>query len=101
MQLVIPEILADARNLSMGFVIGGLVTGVFLWLFGWWSHRFWVVLTTTVLAGIYGLYEGPAFRAQPIAAALMLSLAAGLLALSLVRVLAFLAGGMAGLWAMQ
>jgi MFS family permease len=101
MQLVVPEILADARGLSMGIVIFGLAAGLFLWLFGWWSHRFWVVLTTTVLAGIYGLYEGTAFQAQPLAAALLLAVAAGVLALSLVRVLAFLAGGMAGLWAIQ
>lgn len=101
MQLVIPEILAQARGLSMGVLVFALATGVFLWMFGWWSHRFWVVLTTTVLAGIHGLLEGAAFQAQPLIAALLLAVSAGLLALALVRVLAFAAGGMAGLWAVQ
>ena len=65
------------------------------------SHRFWVVLATTILAGIFGLSESPAFQAQPLLAGLLLALAAGLLAMSMVRVLAFLAGGLAGLWAVQ
>ena len=100
-QLVIPEILADARNLSVGAVSLGLSLGVFLWMFGWWSHRFWVVLITTVLAGVVGLYESSAFQTQPLLAGILLALAAGLLALALVRVLAFFAGGLAGLWAVQ
>jgi hypothetical protein len=100
-QFIIPEILAEARSLSMGALGMCLALGVFLWLFGWWSHRFWVVLITTVLAGIFGLYESSAFQAHQLLAGLLLALAAGLLALHLVRVLAFLAGGLAGLWAAQ
>jgi len=60
-----------------------------------------VVLIITVLAGVYGLYEAPAFRSQPLITALLLALAAGMLALALVRVLAFLAGGMVGLLIVQ
>jgi len=101
MQLVVPEILADARNLSIGVVGVGLALGLFLWVFGWWSHRFWVVLITTVLAGVFGLAESHEFRTQPLLAGLLLALAAGLLALHLVRVLAFLAGGLAGLIGVQ
>lgn len=101
LQLVIPEILADARNLPLGTISLALAVGIFLWMFGWWSHRFWVVLVTTVLAGVFGLYESSAFHTQPLLAGLLLALAAGLLALALVRVLAFLAGGLAGLWALQ
>ena len=101
MQLVAPDILADACGLSIGLVMLGMVLGLALWLFGWHCHRFWIVLITTVLAGVYGLYEAPAFRAQPLVAAVLLALAAGLLALALVRLLAFLAGGMAGLLAIQ
>lgn len=101
MQLVAPEILAEAQKLSFGMVALLLAIGLFLWTFGWWSHRFWVVLTTTVLAGIYGLYNGPVFQAQPLLAGLLLALSAGLLALALVQVLAFAAGGLVGLWAVQ
>src|ERR1700676_2161328 len=99
MQLVAPDILSDACGLSVGLIILGMVLGVALWLFGWRYHRFWIVLITTVLAGIYGLYDAAVFRAQPLMAAVLLALVGGLLALALVRLLAFLAGGMAGLLA--
>ncbi len=101
MQLIATDILADACGLSPGLLCTGLVIGLFLWLFGWWSHRFWVVLTTTVLAGLFGLWQGPLLRTHPLVAALLLAVAAGLLALALVRVLAFTAGGVAGLLALQ
>lgn len=101
MQLVDPDILADACGLSPPLLFSGLILGLALWLFGWRCHRFWIVLITTVLAGIYGLYEAPAFKSQPFVAAGLLALAAGVLALALVRLLAFFAGGMAGLLAAQ
>ena len=101
MQFLDPEILRDICGLSPGLLVTGLVMGAVLWLFGWRTHRFWVVLLLTVLAGIYGLYEAPTFRDHPLIASLLLALAAGLLALSLVRLLAFAAGGLAGLLAIQ
>ena len=101
MQLVAPDILSDACGLSVGLIIAGMILGVALWLFGWRCHRFWIVLITTVLAGVYGLYDGNVFRAQPLLAAVLLALAGGLLALALVRLLAFLAGGMVGLLVAQ
>src|ERR1700693_1671940 len=101
MQLVAPDILSDACGLSVGLVVVGIFVGLALWLFGWWGHRFWIVLITTVLAGVYGLYDAPVFRAPPLIAAVLLALVGGLLALALVRLLAFFAGGMAGLLAVQ
>ncbi len=101
MELVDPQILQDACGLSVGLLVAGMALGLALWLFGWKCHRFWIVLITTVLAGVYGLSDVPAFRAQPLIGAVLLALAAGLLALALVRLLAFLAGGMAGLLAVQ
>jgi hypothetical protein len=101
MQLIAPDILADACGLSVPFLVIAVVAGLVLWLAGWWTHRFWVVLITTVLAGLYGLYEAPAFRTQPLLAGLLLAIAAGLLALALMRLLAFLAGGMTGLLIIQ
>src|SRR5262249_52625630 len=68
-----------------------------LWLLGWRNHRFWVVLAATVTAGIYGLAEAPALQAQPLAMAVLLAVAAGVLALSVVRLVAFASGGLFGL----
>lgn len=101
MQLVATDLLADACGLSVGPAVIALLAGLVLWLFGWQSHRFWVVLATTVLAGIFGLTEAPALQAQPLAAAVLLALAAGLLALSLVRVIGFFAAGLTVLLFMQ
>ena len=53
MQLIATDILADICGLSLVPLCTGLGIGLFLWLFGWWSHRFWVVLVTTVLAGLF------------------------------------------------
>lgn len=96
MQLVTPDILEPTSKLSLPPLVVGLLLGLVLWAFGWRTHRFWVVLVLTVLAGIYGLYEGAAFQAQPVLASLLLAAAAGILALHLVRVVAFGAGGCAG-----
>src|SRR5687767_10168086 len=101
MHLVAPDILADACGLSLGLAVTGLVVGLALWLFGWWAHRFWIVLATTLVAGVYGLYEAESLRAQPLIAAVALALAAGILALALVRLIAFLTGGFAGMLAIQ
>jgi hypothetical protein len=101
MYLVAPDILADACGLSLPLIVLACGSGLALWLFGWWSHRFWVVLITTILGGVFGLYEAAAFQAQPVVASVLLAVAAGMLALALVRLLAFLAGGLAGLLLIQ
>jgi MFS family permease len=101
MQLLAPDILADARGLSAALCVVGLVIGASLWLFGWWSHRFWMVLFTTVLAGIYGLHHAPTLGAQPVVVALLLAVAAGMLALALARLVAFVSAGVAFLAAVQ
>jgi hypothetical protein len=101
MELIAPEILEDARGLSLGLTLCGLVLGLALWLLGWRNHRFWVVLLITLGAGVYGLTEGPSLRAQPVVAGMLLALGAGLLALSLARLLAFAAAGVAALLAVQ
>lgn len=97
MRFVAPDVLAELCGLSPGVV--GLAAGVgaVLWLFGWWSHRFWVVLIATVAAGVWGLFEAPILKAQPLVASLLLALAAGLLALALIRLFAFVAVGLIGL----
>jgi hypothetical protein len=101
MYLVAPDILADACGLSLGLILLAVPVGLVLWLLGWWSHRFWVVLLTTVVAGVYGLHVAPAFQAPALLAGLLLALAAGVLALALVRLVAFAGGGLVGLLLMQ
>src|SRR5262245_8315224 len=101
MQLIATDILADMCGLSLVPLCSSLGIGVFLWLFGWWSHRFWVVLVTTVIAGLLGLNEAARLNAHPIFLSLLLALAAGVLALALVRLVAFAAGGIAGLLILQ
>jgi MFS family permease len=93
MFLMDPDILEAGRDLSPAVTIAALGIGLFLWLVGAWMHRFWIVLTLTVLAGVYGLLYGPEHGLQPIVAGLLLAVAAGTLGLALMRVLAFITGG--------
>lgn len=95
MQFVAPDILEAGKDFSVVASGIGLGVGALVWLLGGWSHRFWLVLLITLGAGVYGMSLGEAFNVQPLVAALMLAVAAGTLALSLVRVAAFVAGGMA------
>lgn len=99
--LVAPDLLADLCGLSPGLVGVAAAIGAALWLLGWWSHRFWVVLAATVSAGVIGLYEAPVLKAQPLIASLLLALAAGFLALALIRLFAFVVGGIAGMALVQ
>ena len=50
MQLIEPDILAEASGLSVGISACGLLLGLAVWLTGWRRHRFWVVLTITLVA---------------------------------------------------
>jgi hypothetical protein len=93
MQVLDPDIVVELHGISVGVSAGGFVLGAVLWLTGWLGHRFWIVLITTLVAGILGMISAPGSRLQPVLVGLLSSVAAGLLALSLVRVLAFAAGG--------
>jgi MFS family permease len=95
MHLIAPDILSEARSLSFGLLGAGVVVGLLLWLFGWWGHRFWIVLVATVGAGVFGLSSGSHYGIQPLVAGLLLALSAGVLALTLVRLVAYAAGGIA------
>src|SRR5262245_66205640 len=97
MDLLTPDILNEARELSPAIPTVGLLLGAVLWLCGALSHRFWVAWVITVSAGLYGLMYGSDFGMNPLAAGLLLAVAAGALALSLVRLLVFAAGGIAAL----
>ena len=95
MSIFDPEILQELCGLSVGLCVTGAAVGLLLWLTGWWLHRFWIVLATTALAGILGLASGSVHGVQPLIAAVLLAIAAGILALALIRLVAFAAGGAA------
>jgi hypothetical protein len=101
MEWVTPDIVAEFCGLSLGVILTGSGLGLVLWLLGWWSHRFWIVLATTVLAGVYGLQEAAALQTHPLIAGTLLAIAAGVLALHLVRLAAFIVGGVAALILVQ
>src|SRR5262249_3932007 len=71
--------------------------GLFLWLFGGRTHRFWLVLAITLAVGVAGLYYGPAYGVLPLVSGLLLAVSAGAMALSLARILIFAAAGFARL----
>jgi hypothetical protein len=98
MQLIAPDILAEARGLT-GAMCGTIcVLGVALWLFGWRWHRFWTVAGITLSAGLLGLNAGRAQGGtQIMAVGILLAVAAGMMALELAKVFAFVAGG-CGAW---
>ena len=100
MYLIATDILAELCGLSLGLIIAVIPIGMMLTLFGWWSHRFWIVLTTTVTAGVFGMLEASHYsaRAQPIVVGVLLAIAAGVLALALVRVITFAAGGVVSVY---
>lgn len=98
MQLIVPDILAEARGLTTAMSGTICVLGVALWLFGWRWHRFWVVAGITLAAGLIGLNAGRGGNGgQVLAVGILLAVAAGMLALELAKVIAFLAGGI-GAW---
>jgi hypothetical protein len=96
MSLLAPDLLKEALGLSPFLCGAGLVLGLFLWLFGRRAFRFWMVLSTTLLAGVGGLWLGAWLNMQPLVAGLLLAIAAGALALALFRLLIFFAVGMLG-----
>ncbi len=95
MQVVAVDILEQARGISTGLSGAVLAVGFLVWLLGWRGHRFWIVLASTVAAGTLGLFSGQVHGAQPVLAGLLLAVAAGALALALVRLVAFAAAGAA------
>jgi hypothetical protein len=93
MELIAPDIMQDVRLLSPSLCLAGFLLGLVLWLTGWWGHRFWVVLAATVTAGVGSMITAPANRVHPLLMGVLLAAAAGMLALALVRLVAFGAGG--------
>jgi hypothetical protein len=94
MQLISPDVLAEARGLSPGACGFFLFVGSLLWAFGWRWHRFWIVFSITIAAGLIGLSAGRAAGGgQVLAVGILLAVAAGMLAMELSRIVAFFTGG--------
>ncbi|MFO0939102.1 MAG: hypothetical protein U0798_21590 [Gemmataceae bacterium] len=101
MQLIHPDILAEAHGLSVGAAGFALLVGILLWGLGWRWHRFWIVFGVTLTAGLIGLNAGQTVGGQVLVVGILLACAAGLMALEIARVLAFFAGGVAAWIAVQ
>ena len=102
MPLIAPDVLTAARGLSAG--AGGTLAavGVLVWAAGWRWHRFWVVFGITLAAGLVGLGAGSAGGGQQVmVVGVLVAVSAGLLALELAKMLAFLTGGAAAWVAIQ
>jgi hypothetical protein len=98
MQLIAPDILAEARGLTAAMTGTLCVLGFALWLFGWRWHRFWIVSGITLAAGLLGLNAGRGGNGtQIMAVGILLAVSAGMMALELAKVFAFVAGG-CGAW---
>jgi hypothetical protein len=101
MQVIAPDILSDVAGFTPAVSCSAFVLGLLLWLLGWRRHRFWIVFLATLASGLVGLYSGADHAAQPIVAGILLAVAMGAMALALVRVVAFGAGGVATSLAMH
>lgn len=101
MYVVSPDILSDASGFSPAVSCPAFALGLLLWLLGWRGHRFWIVLAATIAAGLVGLYSGPAHTTQRVLAGVLLAVAVGAMALALVRLVAFAAGGLATAFAVH
>jgi hypothetical protein len=93
MQFIAPDILAEARELSLTILVIALLLGNALWLLGWRWHRFWVVVSITLAGGLIGLHSSRVSGGHILATGILLAVAAGLMALELARLLTFLAAG--------
>ena len=102
MQLIVPDVLAAAKGLSLGACGFLLFVGLLLWAVGWRWHRFWVVFGITLAAGLVGLGAGKAAGGQQVMiVGVLLAVSAGMLALELAKVLSFVTGGIAAWVAVQ
>jgi hypothetical protein len=101
MHLISPEVLTDAKGLSVGATGFFLFVGFLIWAMGWRWHKFWVVFAITVTAGLLGLGAGRASGTQVLAVGVLVAIAAGVLALEIAKITAFITGGTAAWLAAQ
>lgn len=100
-QLISPEILAEVGRLTLPSVVVGFAIGLSIWLTGWMKRNFWIALAVTAGFGLYGLSLGRSAGTHPLVTAILLGIAAGILAMELGRLIAFVTGGLAIALAVQ
>jgi hypothetical protein len=91
------EIFSEVVKLSNPTLIAIVLCGLLLWSAGYLTHKFWVVFLATAGAGVLGFDKGPDFGIQGVFAALLFGISAGILALSIIRVVVFVFGGCTGI----
>jgi hypothetical protein len=101
MHPISPDVLADAKGLSIGATAFFLFVGLLLWGFGWRWHRFWLVFAITLTAGLLGISAGRSAGTQVLVVSVLVALAAGMLALEIAKIVAFITGGTAAWLAAQ
>jgi hypothetical protein len=95
MHLISLEVLNDAKGLSIGATAFFLFVGLLLWAFGWRWHKFWLVFAITLSAGVLGISAGRSAGVQVLVVSVLVSIAAGMLALEIAKIMAFVSGGTA------
>ena len=93
MEIVSSKFVAEASELPSIVLALTAAVGPLLWVLGWRVHRALFVAAATVVGGLYGLAHGPALGLYPVVAAGLLSLAAGGLAISALRIGVFVVFG--------
>ena len=102
MTIIAPDLLTDMLDLPLLAVALVAGVGFGLWITGWWLHRFWITVLTSLTTGLYGLRAAPQLgMAQPVVAGILLALAGGCLALALARLALFGIYGLAAWYLVQ
>ncbi len=93
MEIIDPRLVEEASKLPSAVLLLSAAVGPVFWVLGWRIHRGLFVAAATVAGGVYGLVHGPALGLYSGAAALLLSLSIGGLALALLRIGTFVTVG--------
>ncbi len=93
MEIVSPKLVAEASELPSVILLLMAALAPVFWVLGWRVHRALFVAASTLVGGMYGLAHGPSFGMFPFLAAGLLSLSAGALALSILRIGVFVVFG--------
>jgi len=92
--MISTEVLQAARGMSVAMLGTVLALGLAIWLFGWRWHRFWITCLAVATAVATTWKYGNLWTQTPLAVAVtVIALAAGVVAVELVRLAIFVLGG--------
>lgn len=95
MEIIAPDLLVDMRDLPLAALLVVTLLGLGIWMTGWWTHRFWIALCATFIAGMAGLNLGQQVGLQPVVAGLLAAVGAGCVGLAIGRLVVFALYGLA------